>query len=80
MNRTLQPANIGDDTNILVALDNSHNVYYPILCEFGEKDFPRLFLAKDLESGVAKLKDEGNVDTITGVKPEDCDFIPLVGV
>ncbi|CAG8979487.1 hypothetical protein HYALB_00011891 [Hymenoscyphus albidus] len=77
---TLQAANLEDETDVLVALDASHNVYYPIICTFGQADFPKLFLVKDLEAGVVKLMDEANVDSITGVKPEECDFVPLIAV
>jgi hypothetical protein len=71
---------VSDNHGVLVAVDASHNVYYPIACTFGDQDFPRLFLAKDLQAGVSTLLSDASVDGITGVKASDCDFIPLVAV
>jgi len=55
-------------------------VYYPIACTFGDQDFPKLFLAKDLQAGVSTLLSDSSVEGITGVKANDCDFIPLIAV
>ncbi|KAG9228339.1 hypothetical protein BJ875DRAFT_412799 [Amylocarpus encephaloides] len=69
-----------ENQNVLVAVDAGRNQLYPMLCVFGDTDFPKLFLAKDPHAGIDALKSDTNVATITGVKPEDCDFIPLISV
>ena len=65
---------------MLVALDAAHNAYYPVICTFKNADFPRMFLTKDPEAGANRLMQEDVVDSITGILPEVCEFVPLVAV
>ena len=76
--RTLQKSKSADNPDVLVALDANHNIYYPIVCTFGEKDFPKIFLAKDPDQGANVLMKEENVAHVTGTKVDACAFIPLI--
>lgn len=53
-------------------------MYYPVVCTFGGKDFPRMFLTKDPVEGAKVLMDADNVDDITGAKVDACAHIPLI--
>lgn len=61
-------------------VDAARNAYYPVICTFGDQDFPKVFIVKTSEAGAQKLMDEAYVSTITGVKPDSCGVIPLVAV
>lgn len=55
-------------------------MYYPVICTFGDLDFPKLFLTKNPEYGAETLMRHDVVDGITGVLPEVCEFVPFIAV
>jgi len=71
---TIQPSDEDNDAStpdILVAIDESEDCYYPILCDITGQD-SKVFLAKDPVAGAQTLLDPNLMYSITGGTVEAC--------
>ncbi|KAH8654601.1 hypothetical protein BGZ60DRAFT_568402 [Tricladium varicosporioides] len=71
---------VDDTQGALMIVDAARNAYYPVVCTFGDQDFPKVFIVKESVEGVKRLMDEAYISTITGVKPDACGVIPLIAI
>ncbi|KAF2182325.1 hypothetical protein K469DRAFT_586259 [Zopfia rhizophila CBS 207.26] len=63
--------------SLLVLADLAGAIYFPVVCMYEERVYPKLFLAKDPVDGVAKLEDAKLEGVITGSKVKDCGYLPM---
>jgi hypothetical protein len=75
-NTTTVPANMP----YMILSDLGGDIYFPIICVYdSETVYPKLFLAKDGETGVATLMSNRPdiLRTVTGSAIKQCGYVPL---
>ncbi|KAJ6443387.1 transcription elongation factor spt6 [Purpureocillium lavendulum] len=60
-----------------VAVDPYKHVFYPIVCEFADRNGTQVFLADDPAKGVETLQSDKVIDTVTGSKVYKCQSLVL---
>ena len=65
----------------MVALDKMKQVFYPAYCTYADKKQPpKLFLVKNAQIGIEKLKSETLEGSVTGARVSDCALISILRV
>lgn len=65
------------DASVLAAFDENENMFLPVVCTYTDSKSAKIYLVKDLDEGISKLKSADLKYTVTNGDVADCKFLPL---
>ena len=68
----------GDSDTLYYPCDQSQTTFYSIVCTYADGSPSKMFLAGDVETGLAMLKGADVQYSITGGQVSDCYYLPLM--
>lgn len=65
------------DAHVLVAVDDAHKVFFPIVCTYSGSSSAKIYLVSDIDTGISTLESRDVKYSITNGDVAKCAFLPL---